>query len=104
AEDGIRDKLVTGVQTCALPISETALLEYALGEDQSYLWVVTPTSIKSVELPKRAEIETSVRRVIELLSDGKRWTTSAQINAEYEIGRASCRERGRSRKGGRGMW
>src|SRR5207244_5937777 len=25
AEDGIRDDLVTGVQTCALPISETAL-------------------------------------------------------------------------------
>jgi len=63
--------------------AETALLEYALGEDQSYLWVVTPTSIKDFELPKRAEIETSVRRVIELLSDGKRWTTSAQINAEY---------------------
>src|SRR5687767_2522103 len=26
AEDGIRDKLVTGVQTCALPISPIALL------------------------------------------------------------------------------
>src|SRR5687767_16006704 len=26
AEDGIRDKLVTGVQTCALPISVIALL------------------------------------------------------------------------------
>src|SRR3989441_2024073 len=26
AEDGIRDKLVTGVQTCALPISAGALL------------------------------------------------------------------------------
>src|SRR6266404_5903190 len=26
AEDGIRDKLVTGVQTCALPISSTAPL------------------------------------------------------------------------------
>src|SRR2546425_2289566 len=25
AEDGIRDKLVTGVQTCALPISSTAI-------------------------------------------------------------------------------
>src|SRR5687767_15197790 len=29
AEDGIRDKLVTGVQTCALPISQ-AFLEYRL--------------------------------------------------------------------------
>ena len=25
AEDGIRDKLVTGVQTCALPISKTKI-------------------------------------------------------------------------------
>jgi CHAT domain-containing protein/tetratricopeptide (TPR) repeat protein len=63
--------------------SDTALLEYALGEDRSYLWVVTPTSVKSFELPKRAEIETSVRRVVGLLSDGKRWATNVQINAEY---------------------
>src|SRR2546425_4738876 len=27
AEDGIRDKLVTGVQTCALPISGSRLVE-----------------------------------------------------------------------------
>src|SRR5687767_15282604 len=27
AEDGIRDKLVTGVQTCALPISDAASLQ-----------------------------------------------------------------------------
>src|SRR5205823_11432509 len=34
AEDGIRDKLVTGVQTCALPISahETPLTALLLGE------------------------------------------------------------------------
>src|SRR5687767_16026658 len=29
AEDGIRDKLVTGVQTCALPISEHLVVEAA---------------------------------------------------------------------------
>src|SRR3989441_3265394 len=29
AEDGIRDKLVTGVQTCALPISPGVFLRYA---------------------------------------------------------------------------
>src|SRR5205823_8676712 len=32
AEDGIRDKLVTGVQTCALPISCAAALSGAIGE------------------------------------------------------------------------
>ena len=63
--------------------TDTALLEYALGEDCSYLWVVTPTSVKSFELPKRDEIETSVRRVVEILSDGKSWATSTHINQEY---------------------
>ncbi|HKR60909.1 MAG TPA: tetratricopeptide repeat protein, partial [Pyrinomonadaceae bacterium] len=63
--------------------ADTALLEYALGWDRSYLWVVTQTSVKSFELPKGAEIEPTVRRVVELLSDGKRWTTSAQIGADY---------------------
>src|SRR5258708_18761523 len=31
AEDGIRDDLVTGVQTCALPISIPALRDFPLG-------------------------------------------------------------------------
>src|SRR5262249_18631971 len=44
------------------------LLEYALGEEKSYLWTVTPASIKSFELAKRAEIETAARRVYEMLT------------------------------------
>jgi CHAT domain-containing protein len=43
------------------------LLEYALGDEHSYLWVVTQTSIKSYELPKRAEIERLGRHVYDLL-------------------------------------
>ncbi|AFY49632.1 hypothetical protein Nos7524_3858 [Nostoc sp. PCC 7524] len=35
----------------------TLLLEYSLGEKRSYLWAVTNKSIKSYELPKRADIE-----------------------------------------------
>jgi CHAT domain-containing protein/Tfp pilus assembly protein PilF len=46
---------------------ETLLLEYALGEEKSFLWAVTPTSISSFELPKRAEIEPVASRVYELL-------------------------------------
>ena len=45
----------------------TVLLEYALGGERSYLWAVTTKSIKSFELPPRAEIETAARRVYELL-------------------------------------
>ena len=48
--------------------AKTLLLEYSLGEDKSFLWAVTPDSIKSYELPKRAVIEPLARRVYELLT------------------------------------
>ena len=41
--------------------ADTVLLEYSLGTDHSYLWVVTQTSITSYELPKQVEIETAAR-------------------------------------------
>ncbi|HET8677704.1 MAG TPA: tetratricopeptide repeat protein, partial [Blastocatellia bacterium] len=47
---------------------ETLLLEYALGEEKSFLWAVTPKSMKSFELPNRSEIESSARRVYETLT------------------------------------
>lgn len=46
---------------------DTLLLEYALGDERSYLWAATRDSIYGYELPKRAEIETAARRVYELL-------------------------------------
>ena len=48
--------------------SETLLLEYALGDERSYVWAVTPTAIRSFELPSRAQIEAAGRRVYELLT------------------------------------
>jgi CHAT domain-containing protein/Tfp pilus assembly protein PilF len=47
--------------------SDSLLLEYALGEERSHLWAVTPTSIAGYELPKRAEIETAAQRLYNLL-------------------------------------
>jgi CHAT domain-containing protein/Tfp pilus assembly protein PilF len=46
----------------------TLLLEYALGEEKSFLWAVTPGSISSFELPGRARIESAARRVYEMLT------------------------------------
>ncbi len=40
----------------------TLLLEYSLGKERSYLWVVSKTGIKSYQLPKRAEIEAATKR------------------------------------------
>ncbi len=46
----------------------TVLLEYALGEKQSWLWAVTRDSISSHKLPPRAEISAAARGVYELLT------------------------------------
>jgi CHAT domain-containing protein len=47
---------------------DTVLLEYALGEETSYLWVVSQNSLTSFELPKRADIENAARRIYEILT------------------------------------
>lgn len=43
--------------------SETGLLEYLLGEERSFLWVVTAGSFRSYDLPAREEIEKQARCV-----------------------------------------
>ncbi|MGK7924690.1 MAG: tetratricopeptide repeat protein, partial [Spirulina sp.] len=40
---------------------QTVLLEYFIGEKQSYLWAVTPNSLESYTLPGREEIKTVVK-------------------------------------------
>jgi CHAT domain-containing protein/tetratricopeptide (TPR) repeat protein len=58
---------------------DTLLLEYALGEQRSYLWLVSQRSMDSYELPPRAEVEAAARQVYELLSARpKRWTPPDQ--------------------------
>ncbi|HEX8266323.1 MAG TPA: CHAT domain-containing protein [Pyrinomonadaceae bacterium] len=47
---------------------DTTLLEYSLGEERSYLWLVTPQSLKSYELPKRAQIEETANRLLETIT------------------------------------
>ncbi|HKP80864.1 MAG TPA: CHAT domain-containing protein [Pyrinomonadaceae bacterium] len=47
---------------------ETLLLEYSVGEEKSFLWAVTPDSVKAYELPNRAAIEPLARRVYESLA------------------------------------
>lgn len=47
---------------------DTVLLEYAQGEERSYLWIVTTTGLRSYELPPRSEIEKSVRAMVTFLT------------------------------------
>ena len=57
----------------------TMVLEYALGEERSFLWAVTNTSLRSYELPARAEIEKPARRLFELLRSGRDRIARTQI-------------------------
>jgi CHAT domain-containing protein/Tfp pilus assembly protein PilF len=63
---------------------DTLLLEYSLGEERSYLWAVSPTSITSFSLPKRAEIEGAARRLHRLLTAGNQ-QTSEETPAQYHM-------------------
>src|SRR5262249_29501760 len=47
----------------------TVLLEYSLGRERSFLWLVTSTSMASFALPKRKEIEAAVKDVLDLLTE-----------------------------------
>ncbi|HET9530940.1 MAG TPA: CHAT domain-containing protein, partial [Blastocatellia bacterium] len=48
--------------------ADTLLLEYALGEERSYLWAITRDSLTSYELPKAESIDKDARQVYELLT------------------------------------
>ena len=51
---------------------DTVLIEYALGEDKSYVFLVSSTSLKTFELPKRDEVEKASRGVYDLLTASDR--------------------------------
>lgn len=61
----------------------TMLLEYSLGEEKSYLWVVTQTELKSFQLPKRSVIEAAARRAYDLLMVSNK--TQARRPAELAL-------------------
>jgi CHAT domain-containing protein/tetratricopeptide (TPR) repeat protein len=62
---------------------DTLLLEYALGEERSFLWAVTPTSLRAYTLPRRAEIEAAALRACGLLtkSNQRQYTGSSGLAA-----------------------
>ena len=63
---------------------EALLLEYALGEERSYVWAVTSDSMRAYELPRKAEVEAATRRVCELLT-----ARSRRVRFESAEGRRS---------------
>ena len=59
------------IQTKVLD-NETLLLEYALGEERSFLWAITQDSITTFELPNRQQVETAARHLYELVTERNR--------------------------------
>lgn len=60
---------------------DSMLLEYSLGAERSYLWVVTRDSFDAYELPARKTIEDLAREVYALLTT--RAPKDGKIDAEY---------------------
>src|SRR3989441_9736154 len=83
AEDGIRDKLVTGVQTCALPIWSDESGDVVDDRPRAGLTANVPGDAVRTGL-ERHHVH-AFRRAV-----GDRGSLSG---LEVEIGRASCRER-----------
>lgn len=77
---------------------DTLLLEYSLGEERSYVFALSQTSLQAFELPKRAEIERSARRVYGLLTirnhpvkgESEDQTRKRQAQAETEYPAAAA--------------
>src|SRR5206468_5706990 len=89
AEDGIRDLIVTGVQTCALPISTEQPEEDSAGDDRS---PVVSGSLQTLYQWERLLVDASV------IGGRDRWMRRLdglrrELQKRIEIGRASCRER-----------
>jgi tetratricopeptide (TPR) repeat protein len=63
---------------------DTLMLQYSLGDKESYLWVIGNNSLKTSILPKRADIEKTVatfRRELQLPSPASALTLTQQILA-----------------------
>src|SRR5947208_6925061 len=85
AEDGIRDDLVTGVQTCALPIWIAPRLSTAPARNNDCVTPKNPRSIK----PRTCRWSGRYKGVPRVKGTSRRMDRAGP----REIGRASCRER-----------
>jgi CHAT domain-containing protein/Tfp pilus assembly protein PilF len=63
---------------------DTVLLEYSLGDERSYVWAVTSSSLNAFELPKRSEIERAARGVYRLLT-AKNQTIEDEPEAQRQL-------------------
>lgn len=72
--------------------NDSAVLEYYLGENVSYLWVVQPHSLRSFRLPPRSAVEALASRMIRGFGSilERRRSTTAQDTFEADLRRLSA--------------
>src|SRR5207244_10645370 len=87
AEDGIRDDLVTGVQTCALPIFTCLTV---LDELPDIRVVLLDLSVGGTELLRLIKVKRPAVDVIMMTEQGEEGLAKRSIS--LEIGRGSGRE------------
>src|SRR5699024_11945104 len=91
AEDGIRDRNVTGVQTCALPILRANIFHFREGVDerQDFYFDVADIHVQD-------DVWSTRDLYVDLVSVTGEPIDVQDIDelAAAKIGRASCRERG----------
>src|SRR5205823_7502127 len=83
AEDGIRDKLVTGVQTCALPIFVGCIAVFGVAQENGRLAAKFAILLFLFD-------EFLLNLAADLLDELESFQADMPIG---QIGRASCRER-----------
>src|SRR5206468_8039109 len=103
AEDGIRDLIVTGVQTCALPICIASFSCGAHGQSD-----LETHGRRLYPHASRAKLEGwPARRLLARIEPGDLSSAATvarvRISEPAEIGRASCRERVELRGGARSV-
>ncbi|HSB11373.1 MAG TPA: tetratricopeptide repeat protein [Blastocatellia bacterium] len=54
---------------------ESLLLEYSLGEERSFLWVASKTTLTTYELPTRADLDKAARELYALMTEPNRIVT-----------------------------
>src|SRR5690606_40478071 len=89
AEDGIRDFHVTGVQTCALPISTIFLI----GVFSTHFWLGRTPRVSEIPEVRRSTHEVKIGPPFERRAWFSKEKPKEFYRAPHEIGRASCRER-----------
>src|SRR5438046_10450318 len=94
AEDGIRDWSVTGVQTCALPISSLIGLAVALTRMSATARPIRDARIKERAISWSVPIEATSSSRSEERRVGKEWRARGAARHEIDKGRTTRQESG----------